>query len=96
MHFQTNKQMQFLQAPFSHHPHLQICSQPVNMYLISSEIELFQAEMARNKQGWLAPVKCMRGCPLTYFAIILEMVFLASSTEYGSQIITINFYTITL
>ena len=35
LHFQTNKQMQFLQARFVHPSHLQICSQPFNMYLIS-------------------------------------------------------------
>ena len=45
--------MQLLQARFFHPSHLHNCSQPVNMYLIFSKIELFQAEMAnKSKDGW--------------------------------------------
>ena len=41
--------MQFLLAQFFYVSHLQICSQPVHMFLISTLVELLQAEMAMKK-----------------------------------------------
>ena len=55
--------MQIPQAQLFYTPHSQICTQPVHMYLVSSWIELFQAEKAE-KAKTAGIRKMQEGVPL--------------------------------